>query len=78
MSSTTDFIKKLEQHESGSSTLEGAEALWYHEFVHGVVAKGELNLKNELEGYYQEHTEKKNGRVIQIWYALPFFFSVCS
>ncbi len=70
MSSVNDFIKRLEDHEHGTSRLEAEELVWYNHFVDGVSAVGELELKNELEEYYQEHVEKKSSKVIQLWSAV--------
>lgn len=70
MSSTNDFIDRLEEHENGTARLKSNELSWYNGLVKGVIAKGELNLKKQLEGFYEEHTQKKSTRVVQIWSAV--------
>ncbi len=70
MSHMNDFIQRLEAHENGSTKLGARELEWYTTFVSGVVATGEVELKKELEGYYQQHTEQKSSKVIRLWSAV--------
>lgn len=67
MSSQSDFLNRLEDFENGKGHLEGQEESWYNSFTKGLTAIGELKLKEELEGYYQEHQQEKGGKVVQIW-----------
>ena len=70
MTSANNFIERVAQYEHEGAGLEAQELDWYEDFVNGVVATGEMKLRQELQGYYQEHLRSKSTKVLSIWSAV--------